>query len=63
MGSNRIKKFLKDETGANAVEYALIAGLLSVAVVFAVTVLGDSVKTSYQSLCNVVVFYAKFGSC
>jgi len=34
------KKFLKDESGATAIEYGLIAALIAVAIVGALTTLG-----------------------
>jgi pilus assembly protein Flp/PilA len=36
-----IKKFIKDEEGASAVEYGLIAGLIAVALVVVLGVLTD----------------------
>jgi pilus assembly protein Flp/PilA len=37
-----IQRFFRDETGSTAVEYALIAGLLAVALMVSLTALGDS---------------------
>ena len=37
---NIAKKFLKDENGATAIEYGLIAALIAVAIVGALTTLG-----------------------
>jgi len=37
---NIAKKFLKDESGATAIEYGLIAALIAVAIVGALTTLG-----------------------
>ena len=37
-----IRKFLKDESGATAIEYALIAALVAVAIITAVEALGTS---------------------
>jgi pilus assembly protein Flp/PilA len=36
------QKFLKDESGATAIEYGLIAALVAVAIVGALTALGTS---------------------
>ncbi len=38
------KKFLKDESGATAIEYGLIAALVAVAIVGALTTLGGSLN-------------------
>lgn len=45
-----IKNFLKDRTGATAVEYALIVALLAAVIVTAVTTLGGSIKTSFSTV-------------
>ncbi len=43
-------RLYSDETGAAAIEYALIAVLLSVAIVGGVTLAGGSVQTLYGSI-------------
>ena len=45
-----IRSFLRDERGATAIEYALIAGGIAVAIVGAVNSLGDTVKALYESI-------------
>ena len=37
-----IKKFLQDEEGATAIEYGLIAGLVAVAIIAALSLLGTN---------------------
>ena len=37
----RIKNFFKDESGASAVEYGLLVSLIAVAIIVAVSALGD----------------------
>lgn len=44
------KKFLKDEEGAAAIEYALLVGLIAVAIVTAVTALGTKVAATFDSI-------------
>ena len=44
-----LKKFLKSESGATAIEYALIASLVSVAIVGGATSLGTGVNTSLNN--------------
>jgi pilus assembly protein Flp/PilA len=39
---NQIIRFLQDEEGATAIEYGLIAGLISVAIIAAVTLVGTN---------------------
>ncbi|PJK29717.1 Flp family type IVb pilin [Minwuia thermotolerans] len=41
------KRFLKDESGATAIEYGLIAGLISIAAVAAMTTIGGSLETLF----------------
>ena len=40
----QIIKFLKDEEGATAIEYGLIAGLISIAILTAVTEVGTGIN-------------------
>lgn len=49
---DRTKKFLKDEEGAAAIEYALLVGLIAVAIVAAVTALGTKVAGTFTSITN-----------
>ena len=42
-----IRKFIRDETGATAIEYGLIAGLVSVAAIFALTQMGTSLQNIF----------------
>jgi pilus assembly protein Flp/PilA len=44
------KKFLKKEDGATAIEYGLIAALISVVIIGAVTSLGDSLETTFNEV-------------
>jgi pilus assembly protein Flp/PilA len=43
-----IRNFLRDETGATAIEYGLIAGLVSVAAIAAMSALGTSLTTIFN---------------
>jgi len=45
--TNIAKKFLKDESGATAIEYGLIAALVAVAIVGALTTLGSGLSTMF----------------
>ncbi len=46
------RRFCANESGATAVEYALIAGGVAVVIVVAVTGLGSSVKGSFTKTSN-----------
>ena len=41
-----------DERGATAVEYALMVGLIAVAIIAAVSALGSKVKATFNSISN-----------
>ncbi|MGE6739692.1 Flp family type IVb pilin [Allorhizobium pseudoryzae] len=43
-------RFLKDESGATAIEYGLIAALISVALIAGATTLGNSLNTQFNNL-------------
>lgn len=45
-----LKKLFKDESGATAIEYGLIAALLSVAIIAALTLVSDNLETAYNSV-------------
>ncbi|MBB4066463.1 Flp family type IVb pilin [Gellertiella hungarica] len=43
-------RFLKDESGATAIEYGLIAALISVALIAGATALGNQIGTTFNNL-------------
>ncbi len=43
-------RFLKDESGATAIEYGLIAALISVALITGATALGNSISGTFDKL-------------
>lgn len=45
-----IQKFTNDESGATAIEYGLIAALVSVAAIAALTTMGESLKGMFESV-------------
>jgi pilus assembly protein Flp/PilA len=50
-----IRRFIRDETGATAVEYGLLAALVSLAAGSVVAMLGNIVQAIYQYLVTNVV--------
>lgn len=50
MFTSKIKTFLKDESGATAIEYGLIAALVSVAAILALRAMGTSLETIFESV-------------
>lgn len=49
-----IKSLIHDESGATAIEYGLIAGLISVAIIVALTALGGSLDTLFTNISDTV---------
>ena len=47
---NEFMRFLKDDSGATAIEYGLIAAGISVAIIAVVNGLGTSLNTKFQSI-------------
>ena len=47
---NKIVKFLKDESGATAIEYGLIAAGISVAIIAVVQSVGTSLNTVFGNI-------------
>lgn len=45
-----IRTFAKDESGATAIEYGLIAALVSVAAIGALTAMGNSLGTMFNTV-------------
>ncbi|RQZ09949.1 Flp family type IVb pilin [Burkholderia sp. Bp9031] len=45
-----IKRFLKEEDGVTAIEYGLIAGLIAVAIIGAVSGLGTDLSSTFTKI-------------
>lgn len=45
-----LKSFLKNESGATAIEYGLIAAGISVAIIAVVTTLGEDLTATFESV-------------
>ena len=50
--SRFIRSLLRDENGATAIEYGLIAALISVAIITAVTSVGGSLTSTFNSVAS-----------
>ena len=51
---HRLLRFHTDQSGATAIEYALIATLIAVAIIASVTLAGESIQTLYESIASEV---------
>ncbi|HZL60078.1 MAG TPA: Flp family type IVb pilin [Stellaceae bacterium] len=47
---NTLTKLFRDDTGATAIEYGLIAALIAVVIVTALTTVGTNLKTTFNSV-------------
>ena len=45
----RLVRVLREDGGQDLIEYALLAGLISIACVVAIMAVGDAVKTFYET--------------
>lgn len=48
------RRLIQDESGATAIEYGLIAGLVAVAIIAALTALGGSLQNLFTSVADTV---------
>jgi pilus assembly protein Flp/PilA len=46
------KNFLNNESGATAIEYGLIAGLIAVVIITAVSLVGTSLEDTFDSVAS-----------
>ena len=49
-----LQKFLKNESGATAIEYGLIAALIAVVIITAITAVGTALSTTFSSISTTV---------
>jgi len=49
---NLLSRLRHDETGATAIEYGLIASLIAVVIIGAVTTVGTSLSTTFTNIAN-----------
>jgi pilus assembly protein Flp/PilA len=47
-----IQRFIRDEEGVTAIEYALIAALIAVVIITAVRLVGQDVNNTFQAVAN-----------
>jgi len=49
---DKVRNFLRDESGATAIEYGLIAACISIAIIAAVQSIGTSLNNTFTSVSN-----------
>ena len=47
---NLLNRFAKDESGATAIEYGLIAALIAVVIIAALGLVGGSLKSKFETI-------------
>ena len=52
MSARLLRKFARDESGATAIEYGLIAALIAVVIISGATAVGTNVKSNFQNIAN-----------
>lgn len=45
-----LKRFVRDDAGATAIEYGLIAGLIAVVIIAAVTAVGTAISAKFNAI-------------
>ena len=50
--SGIFSRFIRDDFGATAIEYGLIAGLIAVVVVTAITTIGTKLTNTFTNIAN-----------
>jgi len=48
--SKFVTRFMKDESGATAIEYGLIVALIAVVIITAVSAVGNSLSTQFTTI-------------
>ena len=48
--NNLISRFFRDESGATAIEYGLIAALIAVVIITGLTTVGTNLNTKFNSI-------------
>lgn len=49
-----VRDFFEDETGATAIEYGLMVGLIAAVIAVVITSLGTEIKAKFLAICNAV---------
>jgi len=49
-----LTRFFNDEGGATAIEYGLIAALIAVVIITALTILGQNISTKFSTIASSV---------
>ncbi len=52
--SKFVTRFIKDESGATAIEYGLIAALIAVVIIAAVTTLGTTLSGKFANISTAI---------
>ncbi len=59
---NLLARFAQDQSGATAIEYGLIAALVAVVIITALTTLGDNLSATFDSVAGSLTQAAPAGT-
>ena len=54
---NLVSRFVSDESGVTAIEYGLIAALIAVIIIGAVTTVGSNLKTTFSTVAGSLILW------
>ena len=54
MNEENFMSFIREESGVTAIEYGLIAALIAIAIIVALTALGDSLSSNFDPVSSAV---------
>lgn len=60
--TNLVKRFARDESGATAIEYGLIAALIAVAIIGGATQLGSNLAAKFKAIASTLGTTAPAGT-
>lgn len=49
---DQIRQFARDENGAAAIEYAIILGVMTLAIIAAISSVGDATRSTFEEVDN-----------
>ena len=58
-----ISKFMREEDGVTMVEYGLLAALIAIVCILAITGLGTNLNSAFTSICNAIAGAVNAAGC
>jgi len=51
----KLSQFLRDDSGASAVEYGLLVALIAAVIIIAITLFGENMKATFNYIASIVL--------